>query len=356
MPVTDDLVHETSSSTGSGNFTLAAVTSRQTFNNAFGTGGTDVFYYAIVNRDADEWEVGSGSMSDATTLVRDTVIGSSNADSLVTFSAGTKDVSSDLPASIVVGTSQTQTLSSKTLTSPVINTSVSGTAVLDEDNMASNSATQLATQQSIKAYADTKQTQGDVLDDLNTLGAPTTDGEFIVATGAGAFAYETGATLRTSIGVGTSDSPQFTAVNIGHATDTTITRSAAGVIQVEGDTIAMLGTAQEWTARQNFNETSLTSTTNAVAWDVSSNQVVSHTLTENTTVSAPTNAPAGSFVAFRAIQDSSGGAYTLGWNAVFKFAGGTAPTMTATNGAVDVYVFWSDGTNLYSVGYAQDLS
>ena len=39
-----------------------------------------------------------------------------------------------------------QTLTNKTLTSPVLNTGVSGTAVLDEDNMASNSATQLATQ------------------------------------------------------------------------------------------------------------------------------------------------------------------------------------------------------------------
>ena len=47
-----------------------------------------------------------------------------------------------------------QTLTNKTLTSPVLDTGVSGTAVLDEDNMASNSATQLATQQSIKAYVD----------------------------------------------------------------------------------------------------------------------------------------------------------------------------------------------------------
>ena len=49
-----------------------------------------------------------------------------------------------------------QTLTNKTLTSPVLNTGVSGTAVLDEDNMASDSATQLATQQSIKAYVDTQ--------------------------------------------------------------------------------------------------------------------------------------------------------------------------------------------------------
>ena len=53
-------------------------------------------------------------------------------------------------------TSGTLTLTNKTLTSPVLNTSVSGTAVLDEDTMTSNSATQLATQQSIKAYVDTQ--------------------------------------------------------------------------------------------------------------------------------------------------------------------------------------------------------
>ena len=47
-----------------------------------------------------------------------------------------------------------KTLTSPTLTSPVFNTAVSGSAVLDEDDMSSNSATKLATQQSIKAYVD----------------------------------------------------------------------------------------------------------------------------------------------------------------------------------------------------------
>lgn len=45
------------------------------------------------------------------------------------------------------------------------------------------------------------QAQGDVLDDLNTLGASTGDGEFLVATGAGALAWESGATALTSLGV-----------------------------------------------------------------------------------------------------------------------------------------------------------
>mgnify|MGYP001048891813 CR=1 FL=1 len=49
-----------------------------------------------------------------------------------------------------------QTLINKTLTSAVLNTGVSGTAVLDEDDLTSNSATKVATQQSIKAYSDLK--------------------------------------------------------------------------------------------------------------------------------------------------------------------------------------------------------
>lgn len=49
------------------------------------------------------------------------------------------------------------------------------------------------------------QAYGAVLDDLDTLGVAASDGQFIVATGAGAFAYESGATARSSIGLGTSD-------------------------------------------------------------------------------------------------------------------------------------------------------
>ena len=48
----------------------------------------------------------------------------------------------------------TKTLTNKTLTSAVLNGTISGTSIKDEDNMASNSATHIATQQSIKAYVD----------------------------------------------------------------------------------------------------------------------------------------------------------------------------------------------------------
>ena len=64
-----------------------------------------------------------------------------------------------------------ESLTNKTLTSPVINTSVSGSAILDEDNLASNSATQLATQQSIKAYVDSQVTAQnlDITDGSSTI-------------------------------------------------------------------------------------------------------------------------------------------------------------------------------------------
>ena len=65
--------------------------------------------------------------------------------------ANANDIAIDSSVATLTGS---QTLQSKTLTSPVINTGVSGTAILDEDNFASDSNTKLATQQSIKAYVD----------------------------------------------------------------------------------------------------------------------------------------------------------------------------------------------------------
>jgi len=67
------------------------------------------------------------------------------------ITANADDIAIDSTVATLTGT---QTMSAKTLTSPVFNTGVSGSAILDEDNFASNSATKIATQQSIKAYVD----------------------------------------------------------------------------------------------------------------------------------------------------------------------------------------------------------
>ena len=75
----------------------------------------------------------------------------------------------------LVGRATTDTLTNKTLTSPVLNVGVSGTAILDEDDMSSDSATQLATQQSIKAYVDAQVTASDLDFQADTGGALSID-------------------------------------------------------------------------------------------------------------------------------------------------------------------------------------
>jgi len=95
-----DRVKETSTTTGTGNLTLAgAATGYQTFNTAFGNGVSAVakrFFYVIEG--TSEWEIGRGYLSASTTLVREAVLASSNANALVSFSAGTKNVFHSLPA------------------------------------------------------------------------------------------------------------------------------------------------------------------------------------------------------------------------------------------------------------------
>ena len=65
-----------------------------------------------------------------------------------------------------------------------------------------------------------------------------TDGQMIVGDGTTDPVAESGATLRTSIGVGTGDSPQVTGIELGHASDSTITRVSAGLLAVEGVNLA----------------------------------------------------------------------------------------------------------------------
>jgi hypothetical protein len=68
---------------------------------------------------------------------------------------------------------------------------------------------------------------------LAAIGALTpTDSNIIVGDGT-TWVAESGATARTSLGLGTGDSPQFTAVNVGAATDTTVARVSAGILSVE---------------------------------------------------------------------------------------------------------------------------
>ena len=94
-----------------------------------------------------------------------------------------------------------QTLTNKTLTSPVLNTGLSGSAFLDEDDMASNSATKVASQQSIKAYVDTQLTAEDldVQTDSGNFDVDLDSEALIIAGGTGIDTSGSGTTATVAI-------------------------------------------------------------------------------------------------------------------------------------------------------------
>lgn len=94
--VLKDRVKETTTTTGTGSFSLAgAVTGYDSFGQ-IGSGNTT--YYAIYLDGGSEWEVGIGTYTAPSTLSRDTILASSNSGNIVTFSAGQKTIWCDYPA------------------------------------------------------------------------------------------------------------------------------------------------------------------------------------------------------------------------------------------------------------------
>ena len=88
----------------------------------------------------------------------------------------------------------------------------------------------------VEVPSDVWQLRGDVLDDLNILGAVVSDGQFLVGTGSGVFAYESGATLRTSIGVGTGDSLTLTGLTLSGITQGSVLfAGVSGILSQDND-------------------------------------------------------------------------------------------------------------------------
>ena len=86
-----------------------------------------------------------------------------------------------------------------------------------------------------------------------------------------------------------------------------------------------------------------------IAWDTSLGQTATFTfVSSNRTMGAPTNLVNGAFYALAVIQNA--GSNTITWDTTFKWANGTAPTLSTAAGAKDYFVWRSDGTNLYEQG------
>ena len=124
--------------------------------------------------------------------------------------------------------------------------------------------------------------------------------------------------------------------------------------QAGGYAMANRKTAQEFTATQIFNATTLTDAS-TISWDASANQVTSVTLGGNRTLGAASNQIDGGVYVISIIQDGTG-SRTVTFNSNYKFVNGTAPTLSTAASARDVLVFVSNGTNMFEIGRAANVS
>ena len=175
--VLNDRVKETTTTTGTGAFTLAgAVTGFETFGT--GVGNSNTTYYAVTLPGSAEFEVGLGTLSsDSSTLARTTVISSSNSDNAVDFSAGTKTIFCTLPASKTVFLDSSGN---------IVAANASNLTALNASNLSSGTVPNARLDAQLQDVA----------------GLAVTNGGFIVGDGAN-FVLETGVTARTSLGLGT---------------------------------------------------------------------------------------------------------------------------------------------------------
>ena len=103
-----------------------------------------------------------------------------------------------------------------------------------------------------------------------------------------------------------------------------------------------------------IEQQSITSSSNAVAWNAKTQANAYHVKTENTTFSAPSNATEGAIISVEIAQ--GGTARTIAWNTVFEFAASTAPTMTATANKTDIYSFRYNGSVWQEIGRVQNMA
>ena len=155
----------------------------------------------------------------------------------------------------------------------------------------------------------------------------------------------TGITLNTSLAVGVGSSPSY---------------GSSGEVLISGGSSA----APSWGALPsgstltnptitNYTETTYSANSStAITLNLTNGTIQNITLTGICTVTMPTAAAGKSFLMY--VRTGAGG-YTITWSTV-KWSGGTAPTLTSTASRMDIFSFFSDGTNWYGVVAGQNYT
>jgi hypothetical protein len=213
--------------------------------------------------------------------------------------------------------------------------------------------------------------------DLTAIAAIANTNSNIIVGNGSAWVAESGDTARISLGVGSTDSPYFTAVNIGAATDTTVTRASAGDINVEGNlvyraggtdvpiadggtgastlagaNIAVVNVKQDWTAAQvpatqtaAFAQPNFDTYQNFIFTLASGTNALTDPTTESGNV--------GQTGVFIFIQPSTGAAGTVTMTSQWLPVGGSAPSLSPTNDYVDVVPYMIQAADKVLTGAPQ---
>jgi len=168
--------------------------------------------------------------------------------------------------------------------------------------------------------------------------------------GAGVVEELSASAVLTMLGLNTTGNPQFATIELGHASDTTIARSAAGVITVEGVEVVTLSRSQTLTNKTlTGTKETVFGITDGAAFEIdpANGGIQTITLGASRTPKA-TNFAAGQSVLLMVLD---GTAYTLTWtDATFGgsgvvWVGGSAPTLDTTK--YTCIELWKVGTQVY---------
>ena len=170
-----DRVKETTTTTGTGTYTLAgAMTGFESFGSV---GNSNTTYYGC--SDGTDFEIGIGTYTaSGTTLARTAILQSSNSDNAVSWGSGTKTIFCTLPA---------EKMSFLDASGNLVAANGSALTALNASNLASGTVANARLDQQLQDVA----------------GLAVTDGNFVVGGGSN-FVAESGATARTSLGLGTA--------------------------------------------------------------------------------------------------------------------------------------------------------
>jgi hypothetical protein len=165
------------------------------------------------------------------------------------------------------------------------------------------------------------------------------------------------ATARSTLGLGTANSPQFTGIELGHASDTTITRISAGFAAIEGGAIATTSNTMTLTNKRVTPRvgTTASSATPSINTDLYDAYFITALATNITSMTSGLSGTPTDFQRLIIRIKDNGTARSITWGASFEAKGVALPTTTVISKVLTVGFIYDSGTSKWGcVASAQE--